>query len=159
MTSNVGVSELASLGKSVGFQTLVSSVNDDARERSIIDKALKKKFKPEFLNRIDDAIVFNSLTEDAIHKIIYMELEKLEQRLGEVGYKFKISKPAVEFLAKEGYSKEYGARPLNRTIQRHIEDGVSDEILAGNVEDGDVIKIGFDKAKNVITLDIEKKSK
>jgi ATP-dependent Clp protease ATP-binding subunit ClpC len=156
LTSNIGVKELNTFGKSMGFDTGFSIANEEAKARAIIEKALKKKFRPEFLNRIDESIVFNGLKEDDIHKIIYKEIEKLESRVSELGYKLKINKTAIEFLAKEGYDEAYGARPLTRTIQHYVEDPIADEILSGNVKDGDVIKITFDKNKNEIVLKSDK---
>lgn len=159
MTSNIGVKEINSIGKSIGFQTDLTIANEEAKNKSIIEKCLKKKFRPEFLNRIDDSIIFNSLTEADIHKIIYKEIQKLDERIVEVGFKLKINKAAVEFLAKEGYDTEYGARPLARTIQRYVEDPVADDILNGKIKDGDTIKITFDKVKNEIVLKSDKNSK
>lgn len=159
LTSNIGVKELNTFGKNLGFETSSSIANEEAKAHAIIEKALKKKFKPEFLNRIDESIVFNGLKEDDIHKIIYKEIEKLEERIGEVGYKLRINKAAIDFLAKEGYDETYGARPLTRTIQRYVEDPIADEILSGNVNEGDVIKITFDKVKNEIVLKTDKTSK
>jgi len=159
LTSNIGVKELSQFGSSVGFQTAASVATEDERARGIIEKALKKKFRPEFLNRIDESIIFNGLKPDDIHVIIYKEIEKLEARIGEVGYKLKINKAAIEFLAKEGYDEAYGARPLARTIQRYVEDPIADEILSGNVKDGDVIKITLDKVKNEIIVKSDKSNK
>jgi ATP-dependent Clp protease ATP-binding subunit ClpC len=159
LTSNVGVKELSQFGTSIGFQTSSMVTNEDERAKSIIEKALKKKFKPEFLNRIDESIIFNGLKLDDIQKIIHNEIAKLESRIGEVGYKIKLTKTAIEFLAKEGYHEEYGARPLARTIQRYVEDPIADEILSGNVKDGDTIKITFDKTKNEIVVKSDKTTK
>lgn len=159
MTSNIGVKDLNAFGKSIGFQVNSSGVTEDARVRSILEKALKNKFKPEFLNRIDESIVFNSLKPDDMNKIIHNEIAKLEGRIGEMGYKLKINKAATDFLAKEGYDEVYGARPLTRVIQRHVEDLISDEILSGNVKEGDILSIGFDKTTNTITLKSGKTSK
>ena len=156
LTSNVGVKELNSFGKTIGFETSSAIANEDARSRSIIEKALKKKFKPEFLNRIDESIVFNSLKPEDINKIIYNEVAEVQGRLEEVGYKLDIDKAAVEFLAKEGYDENYGARPLARTIQRYVEDQVADEILNGTVKEGETIKITFDKDKNEIVVKSDK---
>jgi hypothetical protein len=156
LTSNIGVKELNTFGKSMGFETGFSIANEEAKARAIIEKALKKKFRPEFLNRIDESIVFNGLKEEDIHKIIYKEIEKLEARVAELGHKLKISKSAIEFLAKEGYDEAYGARPLTRTIQHYVEDPIADEILSGNVKEGDIIKISFDKSKNEIVLKSDK---
>ena len=152
LTSNIGVRELASYGKSMGFETTNSIINEENRAREIIEKALKKKFRPEFLNRIDEAIVFRGLTEEDIHKIIHLEIDKLEKRLIEMKFKLKISKDAVEYLAKQGYDEAYGARPLARAIQHYVEDAVADEILTGNINEGDTINIGFEKEKEEITI-------
>jgi len=152
LTSNVGAKELSSFGKSMGFQTGATVANEEERNRSIIEKALKNKFKPEFLNRLDEIIVFNSLKEEDIHKIIYNELGKLRDRIKEMGYDIKIQKSAVEFVAKNGYDEAYGARPLNRAIQRYIEDPIADEILNGNFKEGETINITLDKDKSEIVL-------
>ena len=156
LTSNLGVSELNTFGKSLGFETNATVANEEARTRGIIEKALKKKFKPEFLNRIDESIIFNSLNQEDIHKIIYMELAKLEARLNEVHFKLDIDKDAVDFLAKEGYDEVYGARPLARTIQKYVEDQVADEILGGNINEGETIKVKFNKSKNEIFVKTKK---
>jgi len=156
LTSNVGVKELNTFGKTLGFETTSSFANDEARSRSIIEKALKKKFKPEFLNRIDEAIIFNSLKPEDINKIIYNEVAEVQKRLEEVGFKLEIDKSAVEFLGKEGYDENYGARPLARTIQRYVEDQVADEILNGTVKEGEIIRITLDTDKNEIVIKSEK---
>lgn len=152
LTSNVGAKELTSFGKSMGFQTDSVIANEEERTRTIIEKALKKKFKPEFLNRLDEIIVFNSLKEEDIHKIIYNEIDKLKERVLEMGYDIKINKAAIEFVAKNGYDEAYGARPLNRAIQRYIEDPIADEILSGNFKEGETINITLDKTKNEIVI-------
>lgn len=152
MTSNIGVNELKNFGKSMGFETAATIANEEEKNHAIIEKALKKKFKPEFLNRIDESIIFNSLKPADINKIIYKEIEKLENRLNEVGYKIKITEEVIDFLAKQGYDEAYGARPLTRTIQRYIEDPVSDEILSGNIKDGGTIKITLDKEKQELII-------
>jgi ATP-dependent Clp protease ATP-binding subunit ClpC len=136
----------------MGFQTDAVMANEDERTRSIIEKALKKKFKPEFLNRIDEIIVFNSLKEEDIHKIIHNELDKLKERIKEMGYDLKINKAAIEFVAKNGYDEAYGARPLNRAIQRYIEDPIADEILSGNIKEGETINITLDKQNNELVV-------
>jgi hypothetical protein len=156
LTSNVGAKELTSFGKSMGFQTDALIANEEERTRSIIEKALKKKFKPEFLNRLDEIIVFNSLKEEDIHKIIYNELDKLKERVKEMGYDMKIQKAAIEHVAKNGYDEAYGARPLKRAIQRYIEDPIADEILSGNFKEGETINVVFDKTKNEVVLKAEK---
>jgi ATP-dependent Clp protease ATP-binding subunit ClpC len=152
MTSNIGVKEVNSFGKSMGFETTSSLLTEETRVRDIIEKALKKKFRPEFLNRIDEAIVFRHLSQEDIHKIIYLEIEQLEKRLNEMSYKLKISKDAVEFLGKQGYDEAYGARPLARAIQHYVEDTIADEILNENINEGDIINIGFDSDNEQITI-------
>jgi len=151
LTSNIGVREVNSFGKNMGFQTS-SILDEETKAREIIEKALKKKFRPEFLNRIDEAIIFRSLTEEDIHEIINLEIQNLEKRINELNFKIKVSKPAIEFLAKEGYDEAYGARPLARAIQHYVEDGIADEILNENIKEGETINIGFDKEKNEITI-------
>lgn len=150
MTSNVGVKELSTMGKTVGFETQSTVASKSDRDRQIIEKALKKKFPPEFLNRIDETIVFNKLSEENIHKIIYIEIDKLKDRLSDMGYDIKLDKSAMEFIAKEGYHEEYGARPLGRAIQIHIGNLIADEILMGNIREGSQIKISFDKKENKV---------
>ena len=153
LTSNAGVQQLSNFGKDMGFKTKATVVNEEEKVRSIISKELKKKFKPEFLNRIDDTIIFNSLKQDDIHKIIHMELDKLKFRIKEsLNITLKINKTAIEHVAVKGYDKAYGARPLNRAIQNYIEDPVADEILSGNFKDGDTIKISFDKKTEKLVL-------
>ena len=152
LTSNVGAKELTSFGKSMGFQTNVTIANEDERNRGIIEKALKSKFKPEFLNRLDEIIVFNSLKEEDIHKIIHGELAKLRERIKEIGYDIKIQKSALEFVAKNGYDEAYGARPLNRAIQKYIEDPIAEEILNGTFKEGETINITLDKEAGKIVL-------
>jgi len=156
MTSNIGVKEVNSFGKSLGFETAASIVNEENKARDIIEKALKKKFRPEFLNRIDEAIIFRSLTEEDIHKIISLEVGKLEKRLNEMKFKLKISQDAIEFLARQGYDENYGARPLARAIQHYVEDAVADEILNGEISEGDTLNIGFNKEKDEITIKYSK---
>lgn len=159
LTSNIGVKEVNSFGKTMGFETPANIVNEENRARAIIEKALKKKFKPEFLNRIDEAIVFNGLSEEDIHKIIYVEIEKLEKRISEMNYKIDINKDAIEFIAKQGYDEAYGARPLARAIQHYVEDAVADEILNGNILEGETISITLNKETEEIVVKGKKTKK
>jgi len=159
LTSNIGVREVNSFGKTMGFETPENSVNEENKARAIIEKALKKKFKPEFLNRIDEAIIFNSLSEKDIHEIIYLEIANLEKRISEMNYKIDIKKDAIEFIAKNGYDEAYGARPLARAIQHYVEDAVADEILNGNVKEGETIEITLDKEKQELILKAKKTKK
>lgn len=152
MTSNIGVKELNSFSTSMGFQTESVSKNDEERKKSIIEKALKKRFKPEFLNRLDDIITFNSLKEEDIHKIVSLETDKLKERLNELGFTLKIHKSVVEFIAKNGYDENYGARPIKRAIQKYIEDPLADEILNENFIEGDTINILLNKEKTELVM-------
>lgn len=157
MTSNIGIKESNSFGKNMGFETGNSSFTDEAKVRSIIEKALKNKFKPEFLNRIDEAIIFNSLNQENIREIISIEIKKLEERLNEIHFNLKISEKALDFIAKEGYDAEYGARPLNRAIQHYVEDLVADEILTNSFEEGDTIEIEYSSDDNNLFVKKTKK--
>ncbi len=159
MTSNIGVKELAQFGSTVGLQTAVTIATEDERAKGIIEKALKKKFKPEFLNRIDDSIVFNSLKQEDLNKIIYTEIAKLEGRIKETGFKLKISEEAIKFIATEGYDEQYGARPLNRTILRLVEDPVADEILEGVIQAGDTLSLSWTEGKKELDLKVIKGKK
>lgn len=153
MTSNIGVKEANSFGKNMGFETGVNAFNEQAKTRAIIDKALKKKFKPEFLNRIDEAIVFNSLSKENIREIIDIEIKHLESRLAELKFNLDITEEALDFIATQGYDEEYGARPLNRAIQHYVEDLVADEILTEAFEEGDTIKIVYSKDEETLVIE------
>jgi ATP-dependent Clp protease ATP-binding subunit ClpC len=159
MTSNIGVKEANSFGQSMGFDAGISTFNEQTKSRAIIDKALKKKFKPEFLNRIDEAIIFNSLSKENIREIINVEIKHLESRLSELKFNLDISEEALDFIAKEGYDEEYGARPLNRAIQHYVEDLVADEILTEVFVEGDTIKIAYVKGDETLTIEKPKTSK
>ena len=159
LTSNIGVKDVNSFGKNMGFQTPSSMVNEENKVRSIIEKALKKKFSPEFLNRIDEPIIFNSLTQDDIQKIVHVEIANLEKRVNEMGYKLNVSKEAIFFIGKQGYDETYGARPLARAIQHYVEDPIADEILNGNIGDNETINIEFDNKKEEITVGVKKTTK
>ena len=119
--------------------------------------SLKKKFAPEFLNRIDEIIVFNALSKDDIYKIIDIELSKLYSRIDELGYNIKLSKKAKDFISDKGYDKKYGARPLKRTIQKHIEDLIASEILNSMINEGDTINIDHKSGNEELTIKIQNK--
>lgn len=156
MTSNIGVAELVNYGSGLGFTT--SAIQEEENVKNFLEKKMKKSFPPEFLNRIDETIVFNNLQQEDIHKIINIDMEEVVDGLEELGYYLKLSKPAMEYIAKQGYHKEYGARPLKRAIQKYVEDPIADEIVNGNVEVGDTIKIGYSETKDEILVTIEKGS-
>lgn len=159
MTSNIGVRQLQDFGTGVGFGTKSQVAQSEENSQKIIQNALKKAFSPEFLNRIDDMIIFNSLSKDDIHKIIDIELKKLYGRIDELGYSIKMTEEAKDFIADKGYDEKYGARPLNRAIQKYIEDPLAEEIINSTLHEGDTIAISFDKTKEEIVIQIEKGKK
>ena len=159
MTSNIGARQIKDFGQGVGFSTAAKKANADEYAKGVIQSALKKAFAPEFLNRIDDMMIFNSLSKEDIHKIIDIELEGLYSRTKEMGFTVQISEPAKDYIADKGYDSDYGARPLSRAIQKYIEDPLAEEIIQSRLTEGDLIKINFDKEANEIKIDIEKTAK
>ncbi len=157
MTSNLGVKKIQDFGSGVGFGTTAKKSQEDTFTRKTIMNSLQKKFAPEFLNRIDEVIIFNSLSKENIHKIIEIELSKLYLRIEELGYKIKLSKKAKDFLADKGYDKKYGARPLKRTIQKHVEDLIASEILNSMINEGDTINIDYNLSKEELNIKIHNK--
>ncbi len=151
MTSNAGTRQLKDYGTGIGFATMS---NQDIKENSrrIVRKALEKQFSPEFLNRIDDIITFDQLDIDAIIKIVNIELEKLIKRMTSIGYMLKISIEAKEYLAKNGYDKQFGARPLRRAIQTYLENPISDLLVENSIEDGTVINVNYNKENDNLTF-------
>jgi ATP-dependent Clp protease ATP-binding subunit ClpC len=154
MTSNVGVKKLQDFGTGVGFGTKSKIEREESVKEGMLLDELKKQFPPEFLNRLDDVIIFKSLTKDQIGKIVDLEISKLEDRVLEIGYTLQINKTAKDYLVDQGYDEEYGARPLNRSIQKYIEDPVSEEILSGRVKEGQTIKVSYSKPKEEIIVKI-----
>jgi len=158
MTSNIGTRELKDFGRGVGF-TPSSSISDQDHSKGVIEKALKKAFAPEFINRIDDVIIFNNLEKADIHKIIDIELKGLYDRVEGLGYKLELSDEAKDFIASKGYDIQYGARPLKRAIQKYLEDEMAEVIIQASVSEGDIIKVGFNKEDEKITTEIVELSK
>ncbi len=156
MTSNIGSRQLKDFGAGVGFGTAAKTAQADANAKSVIENALKKSFAPEFLNRIDDVIVFNALEREDIHSIIDIELEKLVRRIVDLGYKLILTDEAKDYIADKGFDKQYGARPLKRAIQKYIEDALAEEIVNSKLKEGDTIKMDLDKDKNELTIKISK---
>ena len=150
MTSNVGARKLKDFGNGVGFGTSAQKMQESSNARSVIENALKKAFAPEFLNRIDDVVVFNTLEKNDIDKIIDIELDKLLNRIDELGYKLKLSKKAKSFIAEKGFDKQYGARPLKRAIQKYVEDLIAEEIIKSNIQSGDTISIDLNKETDLL---------
>lgn len=159
MTSNVGARKLKDFGSGVGFGTAARKSAEDDNARGVIESALKKTFAPEFLNRIDDVIVFNALERDDIHKIIDIELVKLFDRIKGLGYNLTLSESAKDYIADKGFDKQYGARPLNRAIQKYIEDALAEAIVNSELQEGDSIFMDLDKKSNELKIKIEKPKK
>ncbi|SEQ37656.1 ATP-dependent Clp protease ATP-binding subunit ClpC [Hyunsoonleella jejuensis] len=156
MTSNIGARKLKDFGTGIGFGTASQKAQEDANAVKVIENALKKSFAPEFLNRIDDVVVFNPLEKEDINLIIDIELEKLLARIKGLGYDLKLTKPAKNYIADKGFDKQYGARPLKRAIQKYIEDALAEEIVASNLREGDKIIIDLDKKTDELSIEIEK---
>lgn len=155
MTSNIGVRQLKEFGQGVGFTTAAKESQADTHSRGVIETALKKAFAPEFLNRIDDVIVFNSLAKEDIFKIIDIELKSLYERLADLGHTIELSKEAKDYIAEKGYDSNFGARPLKRAIQKHLEDPMAEEILKGNLKDGGKMIVDYDKENDKIKVQSE----
>jgi ATP-dependent Clp protease ATP-binding subunit ClpC len=159
MTSNIGARQLKDFGQGVGFGTAAIKSQTDTYQKSVIENALKKAFAPEFLNRIDDVVVFNPLEKEDIHKIINIELRKLLLRIKDIGYELKLSDEAKDYIAEKGFDKQYGARPLKRAIQKYIEDALAEEIVSSKLEEGDTIFMDLNEEKQELTIKIEKAEK
>jgi ATP-dependent Clp protease ATP-binding subunit ClpC len=152
MTSNIGARQLKDFGAGVGFSTSAKISQNDAHSRGVIENALKRAFAPEFLNRVDDVVVFNSLGKDEIFKIIDIELKSLFGRVHNLGYEVKLTDTAKEFIADKGFDSNFGARPLKRAIQKYLEDPIAEEILKGEIHDGGTLEIDYNKEKEEITV-------
>ncbi len=159
MTSNIGTRQLEDFGKGIGFATAARE-SDEGYEKSVIEKALKRTFSPEFLNRVDDVVLFNALKKENIYKIIDIVLKDVYGRLETLGYKVSLTKAAKDFLVEKGYDPKFGARPLHRAIQKYVEDPLAEEILNTKPKDGDVFNVDYDKkeSKLKITLKSGKKT-
>ena len=156
MTSNVGARKLQDFGTGVGFGTQSRQDQADDMARSVIENALKKAFAPEFLNRVDDVVVFNSLDREHIHLIIDIELEKLYGRISDLGYNLQLSDKAKDYITDKGFDKQYGARPLKRAIQKYIEDALAEEIITAQLTEGDSIFMDLNEETDELTINIEK---
>ncbi len=156
MTSNVGARQLKDFGQGVGFGTASKVAQAEDNSKGIIENALKKAFAPEFLNRIDDVIVFNALEKHDIDKIIDIELDKLYLRVKELGYTLKLSEAAKDYIAEKGFDKQFGARPLKRAIQKYVEDALAEEIITSKIHDGDQIFMDLDTDNQELKIEIKK---
>ena len=157
MTSNIGARQIKDFGTGVGFSTAAQKNQADDIEKSVIENALKKTFAPEFLNRVDDIVIFNALEKEDLLKIVDIEIDKLIKRIVKIGYQIEISKKARKFLGDKGYDKKYGARPLSRAIQRYVEDLIAEEIVSNKIKEGDHLKLDWDGKADKLYFKDEKK--
>ena len=153
MTSNIGVRQLKDFGDGVGFATASKMANSEENNKAVIEKALKKTFSPEFLNRIDDVVVFNSLTKEDIHVIIDILMKTVLKRLSNIGFTLSITNEAKDFIAEKGYDVQFGARPLHRAIQKHLEDPLAEEILNHTINAGDTLVANLDAENGKIVFE------
>jgi len=157
LTSNIGTRQIAEFGHGIGFDTSAKKSTRDEQTRSILQKALQKTFAPEFLNRIDDVIMFNSLGKEEINKIIDLELKGLYDRVNSLGFHLKIATAARDYIAERGFDANYGARPLKRAIQKYLEDPMAEVLIKANLREGDWIVVSFNSAKSEIKIKVQKK--
>ncbi|MCB1713314.1 MAG: ATP-dependent Clp protease ATP-binding subunit, partial [Candidatus Riesia sp.] len=156
MTSNIGTKKIKDFGEGVGFNTKAKQSNKSTFQKKVIQDSLKKTFSPEFLNRVDDVVVFNSLEKEDILKIVDIELQDVMDRIKEEDYKIEISKKLKEFIADKGFDPQYGARPIKRSIQKYVEDPVSEEIIKGS-ESIDKIKLDYDDKNDKLRVRVTKR--
>ncbi len=161
MTSNIGTSKLKDFGTGVGFGTSARTSSKGDLEKGVIETALKRAFAPEFLNRIDDVILFNSLSKENIVKIIDIELRKLYARVNDLGYQIEMTEEAKLYIADKGFDEKFGARPLARAIQKYVEDPLAEQIINSEIEEGDTIKISLktEGENSEIQVEVEKQAK
>jgi ATP-dependent Clp protease ATP-binding subunit ClpC len=158
MTSNIGARQVKDFGRGLGFETAAQKAQSSDIEKGVIEKELKKTFSPEFLNRIDDIVIFNSLEQKDIRKIVDIELKDLILRIQKLGYEIEITEDAKDFLSEEGFDSKYGARPLNRAIQKHVEDLIAEHVVNNSLKEGDQIIVNRNKEGKSLELEISQKS-
>ena len=154
MTSNVGARQVKDFGRGLGFETASQKSQSKEIEKSVIEKELKKTFSPEFLNRIDDIVVFNNLDKKDIRKIVDIELDYLIKRINQLGYDIEISETAKDFISEKGFDSKYGARPLNRAIQKYLEDLLAENVVNNSIKEGDKVFIDKNKGDDFLNLKI-----
>jgi len=159
MTSNIGSRQLQDFGQGIGFNTASKNQNIDSHVEGVIKKSLQKSFAPEFLNRVDDVILFNSLTKEDINQIIDIEMDSLLKRIDSLGYTVKITKEAKNFIAEKGFDAKFGARPLKRAIQKYLEDPLAEEIINAQIKEGDTINITLGKENTTLNIKVAKRKK
>lgn len=157
MTSNIGTRQLKDFGMGIGFSSASKQSSVNEHMRSVIQKALKQAFAPEFLNRIDDVVIFNQLNREDIHKIIDIELVGLYKRISDLGYVVEISDKAKDFIADKGYDVQFGARPLKRAIQKYLEDSMAEVIIKSELKEGDIIMVNYNEEKEEIFIEVNPK--
>jgi ATP-dependent Clp protease ATP-binding subunit ClpC len=156
MTSNIGVRQLKDFGEGVGFATAARVQSQDEANKAVIEKALKRTFSPEFLNRIDDIVIFNSLTKQHIFEIIDILMKGVMKRLTNLGFSLELTEDAKSFIADKGYDQQFGARPLHRAIQKYLEDPLAEEILNMNIKAGDILEADLDKEHDKLVFRLKK---
>ncbi len=154
MTSNIGARQVKDFGRGLGFETASQKSQSKEIEKSVIEKELKKTFSPEFLNRIDDVVVFNNLDKRDIRKIVDIELVLLIKRINQLGYEIEISESAKDFITEKGFDSKYGARPLNRAIQKYLEDMLAENVVNNSIKEGDKVFIDKNKGDDSLNLNI-----
>ena len=159
MTSNIGSRQLKDFGQGVGFSTRAKQETSSQHVKSVIQNALKRSFAPEFINRLDDIVIFNSLTKENIHKIIDIELKGLFSRVNDLGYNIEITDSAKSYITDKGFDIDFGARPLKRAIQKYLEDPMAEAIIKSTLKQGDILMVDYDKEKDEITINPTKKTK
>ena len=156
MTSNIGTRQLKDFGQGVGFNTRASAEDENEHNKYVIQKALKRAFAPEFLNRVDDVVMFNSLEKKHINEIIDIELKGFYQRVETLKYKLYIAPEAKDFIAEKGFDPQFGARPLKRAIQKYLEDEIAEVIIGSDIAEGDTISVDLNETKDKIVARIVK---
>jgi ATP-dependent Clp protease ATP-binding subunit ClpC len=156
MTSNLGARQLQDFGTGVGFGTSSRVNQEESEKKSVIENALKRAFAPEFLNRVDDLIVFNALKKEDIHHIIDIELEKLFKRVTDLGYNIKLTESAKDYIAEKGFDEKFGARPLKRALQKYLEDPLAEQIIDSGFKTGDTLMVDYNKESDKIEMKTEK---
>ncbi len=159
MTSNIGVRQLKDFGDGVGFATSARQASSDETNKAVIEKALKRTFSPEFLNRVDDVIIFNSLNQEHIFQIIDILMKGVMKRLSNLGFSLELTTEAKHFIAEKGYDQQFGARPLHRAIQKYLEDPLAEEILSLHIKPGDIMVADLDKETQKITFTLKEGAK
>jgi ATP-dependent Clp protease ATP-binding subunit ClpC len=159
MTSNIGVRQLKDFGAGVGFTTGAKAMNEEDNTKAVIEKSLKRTFSPEFLNRIDDVVIFNSLSKEHIYVIIDITMKSVLKRLNNLGFSLELTDEAKGFLADKGYDQQFGARPLHRAIQKYLEDPLAEEILNMNIHNGDILVADLDKENQKLIFTIKNQPK